>query len=362
MKKAVFLSYSLGNSSISDYYTALANNFDKDYTVVVFSDKKIEKLEQISENIIVKYWPSKRPVKIADAIFLYKNIKEYRPIMTISVFGSVSLFLIVGFLCRVNIRIAWISTLSTQFRQKKKLVFRKSLIYKLATNIVTNSIATKLDAVKTYQVAEDKVRVLPNSVKDYYANIEIDKNTELKMITYVGRLHKSKGVEVLIRAFYEVHFQFSNIRLVIIGGGEEEGFLKKLVVELNINEFVFFKGNQSKVTVLENFKRAFLTVVPSVSEAFGFTVIEAMSMKSLVIGANNTGIKEIIQDNVTGLLFETNNVKNLVEKIIEVLENPEKRDSLALNGFNHFQKNYETRIAIERDRAFFNSLIAKRND
>jgi len=360
MKKAIFLSYSLGKSSISDYYTALAENLKEEYTVVVFSDVRINKAGAISDDIIVKYWPSKRPAKIADGIFLFKNIRKYKPIMTISVFGSVNIFLIIGFLCRVKARIAWISTLSTQFEQKKILVFRKSLVYKLATNIISNSKATKLDVIKTYKVAEEKIKVLPNSVKNFYSEIS-NNESEFQLISYVGRLHKSKGVEVLIRAFYKIHFQFSNIRLIIIGGGEEEEFLKELVSELKINDFVFFKGNQTKINVLESFKKSYLAVIPSVSEAFGFTVIEAMSMKTLVIGANNTGIKEIIQNNKTGLLFETNNIENLAEKMSEMLKNPDKRDRLALDGFNHFLKNYETKYAIERDRVFFDSVIKKTN-
>ena len=282
--------------------------------------------------------------------------------MTISVFGSVNIFLIVGFLCRVKIRVAWISTLSTQFTQKKILVFRKSLVYKLATNIIANSNATKLDAVKIYKVAQEKIKVLPNSVKDFYNEVSNNEEKEIKSITYVGRLHKSKGVQILIRAFYQIHFQFSNIRLVIIGGGEEELFLKALVNELNLNDFVSFKGNLTKIKVLESFKKSYLAVIPSVSEAFGFTVIEAMSMKTLVIGANNTGIKEIIKDNNTGLLFETNNVESLAEKMTEMLKQPNKRDRLVLNGFNHFQKKYETKFAIQRDRAFFNSLIKNTNE
>ncbi|MDQ6529637.1 glycosyltransferase [Flavobacterium sp. LHD-85] len=357
MKKTIFISFSLGNTSISDYYVSLAEKFKQDYQIVVFSDVKLNETISISEDIIIKYWPSKRPTKFADGIFLYENIKKYRPIMTISVFGSVNIFLIVGFLCRVKFRVAWISTISTHFRQKKSLLYRKSFAYRLATTIVTNSKATKEDAIKNYYVCESKIKVLPNSVKDLYSTINEDEKENYKTIVYVGRLYSQKGVDVLIKAFSMVCPQFPDFKLIILGGGQEEKKLKKLVDDLKIGQRVIFKGNQPKVKVLETFKNSYLAVVPSLSEGFGFTVIEAMSMKTMVIGSNNTGIKEIIQDNKTGFLFETSNEHDLAEKIIKSIKQPALRDELALNGFKHFQKNYETDFAVERDWSFFNSLI-----
>lgn len=359
MKKSVFISFSLGNGSVSDYFILLAEKLRNEYQVVIFSDTEIREDMTISDEIIIKYWPSKRPTKIADAIFLFRNIKEYKPVMTISIFGSINMFVLIGFLCRIKIRIAWVRTLSSQFQQKKRLVFRKSLIYKLATNIISNSEATREDAIKSYFIAKEKIKVLPNSVKDLYSEIKINSSNNLNVITYVGRLHKSKGVSILIEAFSKIHLLFPDFKLIIIGNGEEEANLKKLVSDLRIDSFVDFKGNLSKIEVLENFKKSYMAVIPSLSEAFGYTVIEAMSMKTLVIGSNNTGIKEIIQDNKTGLLFESNNTDNLEKKITLAIQQCEFRDKLALQGFAHFKNNYELTLAVDRDLSYFKSLILK---
>mgnify|MGYP003575520912 CR=1 FL=1 len=361
MKQTIFISFSLGNTSLSDHFLSLVDKLNKKYQVVVFSDIRINEIVVVPENVLIKYWPSKRPTKFKDGIFLYKNIKEYKPIMTISVFGSVNIFLLVGFLCGVKIRIAWIRTLSSQFTQKKILVFRKILIYKLATNIVTNSEATKEDAVENFHVNTSKIIVLPNSVRDLYPEVIIQSKGS-RLITYIGRLHKSKGVEVLIDAFFKINLKFPEYRLTIVGSGEEEIKLKKQVKDLKIEKFVCFKGNVSKSKVLEMFKTSYLAVVPSLSEAFGYTVIEAMSMKTLVIGANNTGIKEIINDDQTGFLFETNNADDLQKKIEDAIMNPEKRNKLAIEGYCHFKNNYETSIATSRDLSYFDNLILNLNE
>lgn len=361
--KVVFLSFSVLNSSVADYFLSLAGLFERNnYIVIVFSDKEKPENLILPENIVLKYWPSKRPTTFSAARFLYKEMKTYKPVITISVFNSVNLFLIVGFLCGVKSRIAWIRTLTTQFPQKNVLVKRKSMIYKLATKIIANSNATKQDAVLNYKVNEKKISVIHNSVKDVYETIPMLNQVIGKTIMYVGRLHYSKGVETLIKAFDIVVSKYPSIDLVIIGNGPQEVALKQLVISLNLQEKIIFKGAMPKLSVLQEFKRAYVAVVPSVTEAFGFTVIEAMSMKTCVIGANNTGIKEIIVHNETGLLFETGNCDDLANKMNSIIENTELRNRLAMAGYNRFLEHFETEMAIKRDFSFFNNLIINRNE
>jgi len=356
--KVVFLSFSVLNTSVSDYFLSLAELFIKNnYKVVVFSDTKKPEGLILPKDVLLKYWPSKRPTTFRDAKFLYKEMIFHKPVITISVFNSVNLFLLVGSLCGIKKRVAWIRTLTTQFPQKKLLVIRKSMIYKLATKIIVNSNATKQDAIKNYKVSAKRIYVIPNSVKDNYELISKSIKINTKSIIYVGRLHYSKGVETLIKAFNLVVKASPSIKLIIIGSGPEEEHLRQLTSTLNLQEKIFFKGNMSKLAVLEAFKNSYIAVVPSITEAFGFTVIEAMSMKTLVIGANNTGIQEIIIHNKTGLLFETHNYNDLANQLKTAIESTEYRDQLAFAGYNRFLKCYETKMAVERDFVYFKKMI-----
>src|SRR5690554_4177878 len=120
MKKGVvFISFSLGETSVSDYFLELTLELSKTYKVVVFSDGQLPEGLVIPSEIEIKYWPSKRPTKYRDFKFLMHAIKEYKPQLTISIFGSVNIFLLAGFLSGVKNRVAWIRTLTTQFPQKK---------------------------------------------------------------------------------------------------------------------------------------------------------------------------------------------------------------------------------------------------
>lgn len=358
--KTVFLSFSVGETSVSDYFISLSKKIDENYNVVIFSDTKKPLNILLPASIEIKYWPSKRPTKFKDAFFLYKNIKKYKPIMTISIFGSVNIFLLIGFLCRVNHRVAWIRTLSTQFDMKKQNIIRKSLVYRLATNIITNSIATKEDAIKVFKVKESKIKVLPNTVTNYRDSLN-NSSVEKFKILYVGRLHNSKGVDVLIKAIAELVNQNFDVFLDIIGNGPEEKNLKELTNKLNISNQVSFLGGKNKIEVLNAFKKSYCAVIPSRSEAFGYTVIEAMSVGTCVVGANNTGIKEIIIHNQTGLLFETNNPHDLSLQIKTILLDERKRDNLANKGYERFLSTYETTKAIKSYMKYFSNLLSSSN-
>lgn len=343
------------NNSTADYFIPLSNKLSLDYKVIVIAGKIRDKKSNLNEEVTVLQWPSKRPNSWRDFWFLWNLVRTYKPEMMISIFSFVNLFLIVGWIFRVKTRVAWIRTLSSQYQQKHYKVLRKSMIYRFATHIITNSEATKNDVHQFYKIPKAKITVLANSVNDHsqkYRNVKIDKENLL----FVGRLHPSKGVDVLINAFSQVLRKFPERHLDIIGQGPILEDLVKLTEHLGISKHVTFIGEKSKDFVLEAYKKSYCTIVPSHSEAFGFTVIEAMSVGTCVIGANNTGIKEIIIHEETGLLFETGDSKALQRQIERVLVDESFRNKLALNGYQRFLDIYENSVAINRDVQFFNQL------
>ncbi len=357
MKPSIFIAFTYNKSSVSDYFTALSNKFyQQGYKVVVFT-KQRNRIDELAAGIDINFWPSKRPTGYKDFYLAYTKMKKHKPIMTISAFGSVNIFMLASYLSNVRFRIAWIRTLSTQyFEQDRFLIFRKSLIYKLATNIITNSIATKKDTILVYRLKERNIKVLPNSVKNYHLydnNLHFKKNK----LVLVGRLDPSKGIDTLLVAVRILVDRNFVVTLEIFGSGNQERELKELVKNLKLTHHVIFVGNRPKEEVLHAFKTSHCAVVPSKSEAFGFVVIEAMSVGGCVVAANNTGIMEIVVDKQTGLLFETGNPNDLAEKIEIILSDIDYRNKLAANGYNRFLNLYETENSVNRDFTYFKNLI-----
>jgi len=355
MKKTIFICFSTSEGSVSDHFVYLSNLLSKNLRVIIISDKKYYP-RRLDKNITLEFWPSKRPTKLRDFFFYYLLLKKYRPLMTISLFGAVNINILTSYLFNIKYRIAWVRTLSTQFDINSYKVFRKSLVYKFATNIIANSYATANDASSVYNINSKKIKVLNNSVKDYYDDYS-DIITDINKIVYVGRLHPSKGVDVLIKAFEVLADRYLELKLIIIGNGPQNDELKKLALRTGFMNRILFKGKKSKKKVLEEMKSSLTTIIPSYSEAFGFTVIEAMSMKTCVIGSDNSGIKEIIKHKKTGLLFETGSHKDLAKKLELIIENKDLRDRFAKNGYKRFQESYSTQIAVKRDANYFTNLI-----
>ena len=265
--------------------------------------------------------------------------------MMISMFGSINIFLLVGFMMRVKHRIPWSRTISTQFNSKGFLLLRKRILYRLATKVFANSYATKKDLIKNFGVSPDQIEVFYNAVKEY----EIEK-PELKKnnILYVGNMWLSKGVDILLEAMPAVLEQYPEIKLDLIGGslkGSRIKNLQKKSVELKISENITFLGSQPKERVLKEFAGAYFTVVPSVVEAFGFVVIESFSVKTPVIGSNTSGISEIIRDGKDGFLFEPGNSVDLSLKIMDLLENEELREEFSQNCYERFRNEFEVGCA-----------------
>ena len=313
----------------------------EEFRVIIFTDCVDAHQVEISSEVKIFKWPSRRPTKWKDFNFLIQKVKEYRPEVMISMFGSINIFLVVGYLFGVKHRIPWARTISTQFQTKKNLLIRKKIMYKLATKIIANSNATKRDLMENFGVREGKIEVCYNAVKDYLIeNTQVQRNK----ILFVGNMWPSKGVDTLLDSMPAILEQFPEIKLTLIGGSLKRSRIKQLqkrAASLNISHNIVFIGSQPKERVLKEFSSAYLTVVPSVVEAFGFVVIESFSVKTPVIGSNTSGIAEIIRDGKDGFLFEPKNAADLSSKILILLRDEGLRKEFSKNCYARFSGEFE---------------------
>lgn len=153
------------------------------------------------------------------------------------------------------------------------------------------------------------------------------------------RLVYDKGIDILLNAFAIVSTIFPDILLYIAGEGEEEHNLKTLAKTLKIQDKVIFIGTISLEELYTNMKGAIAHICPSRSEGGGNVNIEASACGCVPIGSKIGGIPEYIKDNETGLLFESENINDLSEKMIYLLTNPKDRDQLIKNGLE-FAKSF----------------------
>ncbi|APU69129.1 glycosyltransferase family 4 protein [Christiangramia flava] len=338
--KTVFIAFTLKDSSVAEFFTAISNRLAQDYKVIIISYQTEKHSLPLDPQIETMEWPSKRPTKLKDLFFIGRLVYKYKPFMMISNFAAVNFFLLTGFLFGIKKRISWYHTHSSAHITENKFnLWRKSMIYKLATKIVTTSAAAKEDISKHYNLKEKKISILPNAViEPKIIKGDID---PLKLI-FVGRLHPAKGFEVLIKALPKVILKYPQLKVEVLGGGPQEiQKFTKMAKDLSVLNHLNFKGFTSKNKFIEELAKAYVCVVPSYFEAFCYVVIESFSVATPVIGSDTTGVAEIIEDGISGYLFQPGNYIELSEKLLKLLDNPRQRKEMAANTFDTFKDKFE---------------------
>jgi glycosyltransferase involved in cell wall biosynthesis len=145
---------------------------------------------------------------------------------------------------------------------------------------------------KHFRIARGKVAVIPNGVNlREFKNLK--KRTDHKVILYIGRLQKYKGVEYLIKVLPKLE---NDIVLDIVGTGPMKRRLVKLSNKLKINDRVRFYEHQSRAQLLDHYANSDLFVLLSKYEAFGICVAEALASKTPCVVANTSALGEWIDD------------------------------------------------------------------
>lgn len=138
-----------------------------------------------------------------------------------------------------------------------------------------------------------------------------------KMVLFVGRLVKNKGVLELLEAFSQCAEK--DFELWFVGEGPLLGPLQEKAVGLGIKGRVKFFPKADRPKLPEVYSKAHVLVLPSWSEGFGLVVAEAMMCGCLVLGSDIPGIQDQIEDQKTGFLFRVRDTADLTQKLDQIL-------------------------------------------
>ncbi|MDO8676665.1 MAG: glycosyltransferase family 4 protein, partial [Candidatus Azambacteria bacterium] len=154
-----------------------------------------------------------------------------------------------------------------------------------------------------------------------------------KVIISVSRLVPKNGIDILIRAFFEVYkLKTENYKLVLVGDGSEKESLKLQVESLKLQNNVIFAGSVSHAELPKYLKISDVFVRPSRSEGLGSAFLEAMAAGLPVIGTKVGGIPDFLKNKETGLFAEVDNPEDLAEKINLVLNDKDLAEKLKKNA------------------------------
>lgn len=338
--KTIFLSFSISNSSLTEYFLVTCNTLAKHYRVVVITDRLDVHPFDVSPELIILKWPSARPTTLKAFWFLVRMVLKYRPATMIAMFGSMNVFILAGWLLRVRNRIAWNRSIYAKTAADAGRDKRKSLIYKMATHVFANSNATRRDMLNHFSVPDHKITVLYNAVR----NVPHDIVPNPKQLVFVGRFHPLKGLDTLLAAMPRVIAEIPEVKLVLVGAKTDGQLAESYRIkarELGILGHIEFAGVKNKQDITQVLASSACCVVPSFLEAFGFVVIESFSVRTPVVGSDSSGIAEVIRHGHDGLLFPPGDSEALARQLIIMLSDESFREACASSCHARFSAVFE---------------------
>ena len=166
-------------------------------------------------------------------------------------------------------------------------------------------------------------------------------------IITVGRLHRVKGHDVLIRAVHHLVGQGRGVQLDIVGAGPERDRLDELVKQSGLTGQVQIRGSLSEDQIIDLMNQADLFALASLAEPLGVAYMEAMAMGLPTIGTNAGGVPEIITDGQNGLMVPPSDVMALAQGITRLMDDPQLRRRLSLAGRQSIVEKFDSRIGAE---------------
>ena len=221
--------------------------------------------------------------------------------------------------------------------------FEPVIFFSLNNSNAITSVSESLrkDTLKTFKIAND-VKVIPNFIKitDYESNSSSCHRKNFaqpngKILIHISNFRKVKRVEDVLRIF-DVVRKTIPCKLILVGDGPERPAIDKLCRELNTCSDIISVGkiaNPKEVLAIAD-----VFILPSETESFGLSALEAMAMKIPVISTNTGGIPELNIHGKTGYMSKVGDYKDMAKNTIELLLDENKFQQFRENAFEQAKK------------------------
>ena len=274
---------------------------------------------------------------------LFRFLLQHRPdILETFLFLPNILGRIIGWLAGIPVVISSQRSTDSWRRPYHHLLDR--ITAPLCRIIISNSQAGRKMLLKKAKIPSQKVVVISNGVAPATPILKEEARKILGfsgsgiLLGSVGNLRTAKGFHYLLPAFREVVQRYPEAKLLIAGVGPLKEELAIFAWQLELADSVFFLG---WLTDLGAFYSAIdLLVMTSLWEGMPVALLEALSYGVPVVATNVSGIPEVITDGVEGFLVEPANPHHVAERIIELLEDPQRRMEMGERGKTRVEKDF----------------------
>ena len=203
----------------------------------------------------------------------------------------------------------------------------------------------------------DPTNIEKDKINKLYKEFNLNKND--KIITFIGRLVKEKGVKDLLEAFNNVSFNYEKkVKLIMVGDiaqNERDKDTKEKIEKYKANPNIIFAGYREDINNILYITDIFC--LPSYREGMPRTIIESMAMNCAVIATDIRGSREEVVDGKTGFLIPISSINILTDKIKELIEDDKLLQEMKIAGRRRAEKLFNEKEIVKEQIGIFNKLL-----
>jgi glycosyltransferase involved in cell wall biosynthesis len=224
----------------------------------------------------------------------------------------------------------------------------------------SNAVAAALQKQNIFP--DEKISLIRYGIDTKHFSPPKTKENQIITIGTIGHLAPIKGHDTFIRAAEIVLRKRDDARFVIVGedksrSGENRREIEDLIRHLNLDSKIEMAGWTNDVRPFLNDFDIFVSAARE--EAFGLVMVEAMMHKLPVIATRSEGATEIIEDGASGVLISIGNHEELARAILDLIENPKKRELLSENGQRRVVEHFSLERMVKKTVEFYQEVLKK---
>ncbi|MBE7051925.1 MAG: polysaccharide pyruvyl transferase CsaB [Ruminococcaceae bacterium] len=200
---------------------------------------------------------------------------------------------------------------------------------------------------------------LPQNVtskEDFAKKYNLEMSDELVYVGIAARFDIVKGVDTFIRGAALAYKKNKNLRFLIAGSGVEENNLKSLCASYGMDGIIKFLGFVTDMYGFLNFIN--INSLTSHCESFPYSMLEGAAMKRPMIASAVGGIPALVEDGVTGYLFESKNEEDFAEKLVFMASDKEKLADMGNNIYEKVTTKFSSDVLANDHMSIYKSIIA----
>lgn len=211
-----------------------------------------------------------------------------------------------------------------------------------------------------------KLQIMPTGLeKSYFIENEVEtmeirnkyKGDKKYLFSTVSRLAKEKNIEFIVDGIKLLKDRVGDcFNLMIIGDGPLKELLQKKAKQLDVEENIIFVNSVSNECIGDYYRGSDMFLFASKSETQGIVLLEAMAAKNPVIAIKATGVADVVENSVNGYMTEED-VDMWVEKIVYLLKNKDKMETMNVGAYNTAIKYENSRIARVAERNYEEAIV-----